>query len=253
MGQCRGRKLGSLLKAVVLGLVLAVLTVGCQAQVSEEQILQVIRDHPQVILESVQAYQQQQQAQQRQQQEEALLPRLQEMHRDLATLLGDSPVKGSRDNKLVLVEFSDFQCPYCARAHDVVKEFVGKHKDVTFVYKHLPLAQIHPEALPAAYAAWAAHQQGKFWEFHDELFANQQQLGNELYEATAKKLRLDLNRFNRDRASETAKLAIQRDLNLADRLQLTGTPFFSLNGIPLNGAVPLSAFESAYNQAKAKL
>ncbi|MEN9204863.1 MAG: DsbA family protein [Thermostichales cyanobacterium BF4_bins_65] len=241
-----------ILHNLVVGILVMTLGIAC-SQVSEEQILQVIRNNPQVIIESVQAYQQQQQAQQRQQQEAALIPRLQELHRDLATLIGDSPVQGSRDKRLVLVEFSDFQCPFCARAHGVVSEFVSKHKDVTFVYKHLPLAQIHPQALPAAYAAWAAHQQGKFWEFHDALFSHQQELGEAFYEATAKKLHLDLNRFNRDRNSEMAKLAIQRDLNLADRLQLSGTPFFSLNGIPLNGAVPLSAFESAYAQAKAAL
>ncbi|GAB4218590.1 MAG: thioredoxin domain-containing protein [Synechococcales cyanobacterium] len=217
----------------------------------EDQVLDIIRKHPDVIIESVQAYQQKQQAEQQQQQQQALLPRLQELHKDLAVLIGDSPVKGSRDRKVVLVEFSDFQCPFCARAHDTVEQFVSKHPEVTFVYKHLPLTQIHPEALPAAQASWAAQQQGKFWEFHDELFAHQQQLGDEFYVETAKKLRLDLNRFNRDRASETAQLAIQKDLNLAERLQLTGTPFFSMNGIPLNGAVPLTAFESVYAQVRA--
>ncbi|NEQ09918.1 MAG: thioredoxin domain-containing protein, partial [Moorea sp. SIO4E2] len=187
----------------------------------EQQILDVIRKHPEVILESVQRYQQQleRESQQRQQ---AIL---QGFKTNPQAFIGSSPTTGSTEDKIVLVEFSDFQCPFCARAHDTVKQFIANHGDeVTLVYKHFPLTSIHSQALPAAQAAWAATQQGKFWQYHDALFANQKQLGEELYLAIAQDLNLDLEEFNRDR--NAADRAIAEDMQLAEILGLSGTPFF---------------------------
>ncbi len=82
---------------------------------------------------------------------------------DRASLIGSSPTKGNPSAPIVLFKFSDFQCPYCAVAAGNMKEFVGNHEDeILYVYKHFPLAQIHPEAMPSAKAAWAAGQQGQF-------------------------------------------------------------------------------------------
>ena len=93
--------------------------------------------------------------------------------------IGDSPSTGSASQQIVLLEFSDFQCPFCARAHDTVKQFMAKNQDkVTLAYKHFPLTSIHPQAMPAAKAAWAAQQQGKFWEYYSALFEGQKQLGD---------------------------------------------------------------------------
>ena len=143
----------------------------------------------------------------------------------------------------MLVEFSDFQCPYCARAAQTVKEFMAKHSDeVTLVYKHLPLSAIHPQAMAAAQAAYAAQQQGKFWQYHDALFAQQKQLGEELYLQIAENLSLDLEQFNRDR--KQAITNIQKDLQLAQQLQINGTPFFVLDNQSFSGAVPLSEMEA---------
>lgn len=210
-----------------------------------EQVLQIIRENPEVILEAVQAYQQKQQ----EQQQKARQSFLQQVGQNPKAIIGSSPTKGATNGSVLLVEFSDFQCPFCAKAVETLSEFIQKHGNrVTLVYKHLPLSSIHAQALPAAKAAWAAGQQGKFWEFHDALFANQPQLGESLYETTARSLGLDLQRFNRDRASQAAEKAIQQDLQLADILGIEGTPFFVMNGKVFAGAVSLADFEAALNQ-----
>ena len=124
-----------------------------------------------------------------------------------------------------------------------------KHGDkVTLVYKNLPLTEIHPQALPAAKAAWAAGKQGKFWEFQNALFENQQQLGDGFYEKTAKSLNLDINQFNRDRKSNKANLAVQRDIKLAEDLGIDATPILAINGQLVSGAVQLSELEALLTQ-----
>lgn len=204
----------------------------------EEQVLQIIREHPEVILDSVQEYQQKQQ-QKIQQNRQAFL---QELQINPQGIVGDSPITSSIESKVLLVEFSDFQCPYCAQAHKTLKKFMAKHQnEVTLVYKHLPLSEIHPQAIAAATAAWAAQQQGQFWPYEDALFTNQKLLGEGFYLDTAKKLSLDIDKFQKDRL--LAGSAIQKDIELADNLGLTGTPFFIMNSQTLSGAVKLSDFE----------
>ncbi len=213
----------------------------------EQQVLQIIRKHPEVILESVQNYQQQQQQQQQQRQQSFI----QELKQNPKSIIAQSPTKGATLGKTVLVEFSDFQCPYCAAASGTVKQFVDQHKDqVTLVYKHFPLTSIHDQALPAAKAAWAAQAQGKFWDYHDALFANQKSLGESLYSQIAKNLGLDLNRFNRDRSSAAADRSIAADLQIAETLGLNGTPFFVMNGRAFSGAVDLATLEETLASAK---
>jgi protein-disulfide isomerase len=210
-----------------------------------EQVLQIIRENPEAILETVQAYQKKQQQAQQQAQQSFL----QQIKANPKAVIGTSPTKGAKNGKVLLIEFSDFQCPYCARANETLKEFMAKNGDtVTLTYKHLPLTSIHAEALPAAKAAWAAGQQGKFWQFHDALFTNQKQLGEALYQSTAKSLGLDLAKFERDRTSSAAATAITQDLEIAEKLGVEGTPFFVMNGEPLPGAVQLSDLEKALAQ-----
>ncbi|MDZ7962756.1 MAG: thioredoxin domain-containing protein [Aulosira sp. DedQUE10] len=209
----------------------------------EQQVLEILRGHPEVIIESVQAYEQQQQ-QKLQQTRQAFL---QDLKTNVQSVIAESPTIGSPQSKFVLVEFSDFQCPYCAEANKTLKQLVAKHQDkLTIVYKHFPLTAIHAEALPAAKAAWAAYQQGKFWEYHDALFAHQQQLGEELYVATAKSLHLDLEKFKTDAfgVSTVGEQAINKDILLAEKLGLNGTPFFIMNSKNFSGVVQLSNIES---------
>lgn len=207
----------------------------------EAKVLQIIRDNPQVILESVQAYGQKQQQQQQQAQKSVL----EGMKANPKSVIGTSPKTGAPAQAIVLMEFSDFQCPYCAQAHQALKQFMARHQDrVTLTYKNLPLVSIHPEAMPSAKAAWAAFQQGKFWEYHDALFENQDKLGESFYVATAKALNLDLQRFNQDRNSKATEAAIQKDVEMAEQLGVNGTPFLVMNGEPIPGAAELKDLEA---------
>ncbi len=211
----------------------------------EAKVLEVIRKNPQVLVESLQAYQQKQ-ADQQQQAQKAFL---EQMKSNPKAVIGDSPTTGAKEQKIVLLEFSDFQCPYCSKAHQTLKQFMTtRQNQVTLVYKHLPLTQIHPEAMPSAKAAWAAGQQGKFWEFHDALFENQQKLGEPLYVATAQALNLDLKRFDQDRNGQAASAAIQKDVELAEKLGVTGTPFVIMNDQVISSGVELDNLEAALKQ-----
>ncbi|WP_427161110.1 DsbA family protein [Aliinostoc sp. HNIBRCY26] len=204
----------------------------------EQQILEVLRKHPEAIIESVQGYQQQQQ----QQVDQSRQVFLQDLKVNPQAIIANSPKTGTIDTKTVLIEFSDFQCPYCAEAHQKLRDLLSKHQqDVTLVYKHLPLPS-HPEAIPAAKAAWAANQQGMFWQYHDQLFTNQKQLGESLYIDVAKKLNLDMDKFNRDRLLADAD--IKQDIQLAKTLGIPGTPFFVMNGQNYSGAIQVSEIES---------
>lgn len=173
---------------------------------------------------------------------------------DRASLIGSSPTKGNPNAPIVLFKFSDFQCPYCAVAAGNMHEFVGQHDDeILYVYKHFPLTQIHPEAMPSAKAAWAAGQQGQFWLYHDGLFVNQNRLGEGLYIELAEAMQLDLAQFNRDRASAEAEAAIEQDLALAEQLQLQGTPSFIMNDLLIPGGAPPQLFEEIFNQINAAI
>lgn len=170
---------------------------------------------------------------------------------DREVLIGDSPTKGNPDADVVLYKFSDFQCAYCSRATAEVETFMADYgTDVLFVYKHLPLISIHPEAVPAALASWAAGQQGQFWEFHDALFANQADLRDDFYMRTATELGLDVEQFNRDRASDAAKTAIARDLALVQELQIGSTPTFIMGDMLIPGAVESDFFAQALDQVQ---
>ena len=206
----------------------------------EQQVIQIIRDNPEVIIESIQAYQQEQQQERQASQKETL----QQFKNNPQEQIGDSPTFGSTDKKIVLFEFSDFQCPFCAKVQKNLKEFMDKHEDrVTLVFKHLPLTRIHPQAIPAAKAAWAAQQQGRFWEYHDALFEQQDKLEEQLYIDIANNLGLDIDKFNGNRQSQEAIASIETDFKLAQKIGISGTPFFVMNGETFSGAVKLSQME----------
>ncbi|NER31263.1 MAG: thioredoxin domain-containing protein [Symploca sp. SIO1C4] len=213
----------------------------------EEQVLQIIRTHPEVIIEAAQLYQQQQ----LQKRQEAQKKSLQVFKTNPEALIGDSPTRGTTEHKILLVEFSDFQCPYCAKVSQTVKQFMTKHQDeVTLVYKHLPLASIHSQAIPAAQAAWAAGKQGKFWEYHDSLFAQRENLSEELYLDIAQSLKLNLEKFNLDRNGEAVAKDIQTDISLAQTLNLNGTPSFIMSDEVFSGAIELSDLESILERVR---
>lgn len=170
-------------------------------------------------------------------------------------LIGTSPTKGPTEAEVVVLKFSDFQCPYCAIAAANMKTFAAGHEeDVLYVYKQLPLVSIHPEAEPAAKASWAAEQQGQFWLYHDGLFAFQDKLGEDYYVELAEQIGLDIEKFNQDRKSPAADAAINRDIALAKALNISGTPNFLVTNTDTSflfpGNTPLEVFEEATARLK---
>ena len=209
----------------------------------EQQVLRVIRRNPAVLIEALNTYESEQQAAKLREQGE----KLRRLYPRPNDLIGNSPRRGV--GKVVLVGYSDFQCPYCANAHKVIQEFLQRNgKNATFVYKHLPLVQIHPQALAAARAAWAAGQQGQFWAYHDALFANQARLGEPLYAQIATDLKLNLSRFNQDRTGPASLQAIQTDVDQAERLGLSGTPTLVMDQRFLMGPITVEELEKQLNQ-----
>ncbi len=163
-----------------------------------------------------------------------------------------APVKGSPDAKLAIVEFSDFQCPFCSRVAPTLEQIEREYGDrVRIVFKHLPL-RIHPKAPAAHAAAEAAHRQGKFWEMHDLIFADQRSMSPAKYEEYAEQLGLDMDRFRKDVASAEIKQRIDRDMSEAASLGVTGTPAFFVNGRFLSGAQPFPTFKSLIDEELGK-
>jgi protein-disulfide isomerase len=144
--------------------------------------------------------------------------------------IGDSPVKGPAGAKVVLSEFSDFQCPFCAQVPAVVEQVLAAYpNDVKFVFKQFPL-RIHAQAVPAAKASLAAHKQGKFWEMHDKLFQNQRALDPESLKKYAQELGLDMQKFEADMSSPEVQKQIDEEVRLAATTQVSGTPTLFVNG-----------------------
>ncbi|MBI2107316.1 DsbA family protein [Candidatus Woesearchaeota archaeon] len=159
-----------------------------------------------------------------------------------------APVKGDKDAKVTIVEFSDFQCPFCGRFYEqtlpsIQKEYIDTGK-VKLAFRHLPLS-FHEYAMPAAEASECANEQGKFWEYHDKIFTNQPSLSNEILSTWAKDVGLDTDKFDKCMKDGNYKSKIQKDLNDASVLGASGTPTFFINGKILVGAQPFTAFKQA--------
>jgi protein-disulfide isomerase len=143
---------------------------------------------------------------------------------------GKSPVKGPADAPITMVEFSDFQCPFCARATPLIDQVLQTYpKEVKFVYKEFPLP-MHPNAMPASRAAVAAQRQGKYWEMHDKLFANQHALQPDNLKQYAQEIGLDVAKFEKDMASPDVQQQINEDMQLARQSSVRGTPTLFLAG-----------------------
>ncbi|MBS3132826.1 DsbA family protein [Candidatus Woesearchaeota archaeon] len=163
--------------------------------------------------------------------------------------VGDAPTMGREDAPVTLIEFSDFQCPFCGRhfsqTHPQIKQYYIDTGKVRFVYKHFPLDSIHPQATPAALASECAKEQGKFWEYHDIIFQNQQSLGDASYKQWAAQLSLDTAQFNDCYDSQKYLSDVRSDLQEGSAAGVRGTPGFFLNGQPISGAQPFSVFQQA--------
>jgi protein-disulfide isomerase len=144
--------------------------------------------------------------------------------------IGSAPVKGPVGAPITLIEFADFECPFCAMMAPILEQtWQQRSQEVRFAYKFMPLSG-HPHGEPAARAAIAALAQGKFWEMHDKLFANRDHLEQSDLDSYAKELGLDLNRFHADMQSPATTDRLAVDRKQADGLDVKGTPTIYING-----------------------
>ncbi len=165
----------------------------------------------------------------------------------------DDPVVGSKEAKVKIVEFSDFQCPYSRQSFSVVREILQRYGDkIYFVYRDFPVAEIHPEATIAAQAAQCAAEQGKFWEMHDKLFISQESLAAEDLKKYARALGLNTALFNRCLTEERYQEEVVQDLADGVNLGVKGTPTFFINGYRVQGSIPKTIFIKIIEQALAE-
>jgi len=156
--------------------------------------------------------------------------------------------KGPANAPIEIIEFSDFQCPFCLRANPTVTQVLKTYGDrVHFVYRHFPLGN-HPNARPAAEASQCAAEQGKFWEYHDTLFANPSKLGDADLKQHAAGLGLDTKRFNACVDTHKYKAHVDADMTAGEEAGVSGTPAFFVNGRMLNGAQPFDAFKRVIDE-----
>ncbi|WP_375765640.1 thioredoxin domain-containing protein [Archangium gephyra] len=164
----------------------------------------------------------------------------------------DAPSFGPKDAKVTIVEWSDFECPFCSRVGPTLKQIKETYgKDVRVVFRHQPLS-FHPNAKPAAEAAMAAHEQGKFWEYHDKLFANQKALDRANLEKYAQELGLNMGQFKAALDSGKFRAKVEADASAGAAVGANGTPAFFINGREFVGAQPFENFKKIIDEEKAR-
>jgi Na+/H+ antiporter NhaA len=161
-------------------------------------------------------------------------------------------IRGPAEDALVtLVEYGDFECPYCGQAEPVVRELIKEYGELRFVFRHLPLTDVHPHAQLAAEASEAAARQGRFWEMHDTLMDHQGALSARDLIGYARSLDLDVDQFGRDLRTHVGAARVAEDVESADLATVSGTPTFFINGKRHYGAFDLVTLKDAVKAAKA--
>ncbi|MDQ2946481.1 MAG: thioredoxin domain-containing protein [Acidobacteriota bacterium] len=164
----------------------------------------------------------------------------------VAISLAGAPSQGPMDARITLVEFSDFECPYCSQAANEVRAVLQAYpKDIRLVYKQFPLTT-HPHANLAAVASLAALNQNKFWPMHDKLFGNFRKLSRDNFLTWAQELGLDMPRFTADLASPKLKTVVENDVKAGEAAGVNGTPSFFINGKHYNGSFSLAALKPIF-------
>jgi Na+/H+ antiporter NhaA len=161
-------------------------------------------------------------------------------------------VRGPKKSPVTMVEYGDFECPYCGQAEPVVRELLADYGDVRYVWRHLPLNDVHPNAQAAAEAAEAAGSQGAFWELHDLLLDHQGALRRADLVGYAASLGLDIPRFTDDLNQHSGAAHVAEDVDSADLSGVSGTPTFFINGIRHQGAYDIDTLSAAVRAARAR-
>ncbi|MBL9042430.1 MAG: thioredoxin domain-containing protein [Myxococcales bacterium] len=164
----------------------------------------------------------------------------------------DGPAKGPKDAKVTIVEFSDFQCPFCSKGKKVMEEVVAKYGNkVRVVFRDFPLS-FHDKAQKAAEAGQCANEQGKFWEMHDWMFDNQSALDEGSLKAGARKIGVDGDKFDQCLTSSKFAVAVQKSMKDGSEAGVKGTPAFFVNGVFISGAQPFEKFKTEIDRALAE-
>jgi protein-disulfide isomerase len=204
-----------------------------------EIVLQVIRENPELIQKTLNNYTRTKRIEGQKRQLEAGFN-----NRITDIKVGSSPTRGPKDADITIFAFQDFECPYSQRGaqtlEPLLKQYTGKTR---LVFKNKPQT-FHKQAAAAAKAALAAHEQGRFWEYHDLLFKNYTTLGDEVFVKLAGELNLDIERFNKDRNSKTVEDRLNADIAEAEKHNFRGTPTFVMNGVVVAGAQPQPYFNN---------
>jgi Na+/H+ antiporter NhaA len=161
-------------------------------------------------------------------------------------------IRGPEESLVTVVEYGDFECPYCGQAEPVVRELLADHGDVRYVWRHLPLADVHPHAQLAAESAEAAAEQGRFWEMHDVLLTHQGDLRIRDLIGYATDLGLDVERFRTHLRERIGADRVAEDLESADLSNVSGTPTFFINGRRHHGAYDIETLTAEVRAAKAR-
>ena len=166
----------------------------------------------------------------------------------------DELIRGTKGAPIVLVEYSDFECPFCSRGFKTVQQLLKSYEgQIQFIYKHLPLS-FHPQAMIASkyYEAMRIQSHDKAIKFHDAIYENQKKLqnGEKFLKALAKKLGANMSKLAKDVKSDAVAKRVKEDMAEAAKYNFQGTPGFLLNGVPVKGAYPYSHFENIINELK---
>ncbi len=157
---------------------------------------------------------------------------------------------GPEDAPVTLVEYGDYQCPYCADMHPMINSIAkAMGNQLRFVFRHMPLLEMHPYAQHAAEAAEAAGAQGKFWEMHDAIFQQQSELGADLLHQLADRIKLQIEQFSADLDARRYRPRVKRDFMSGMRSGVAGTPTFFINGKRYEGSLDPTALLSAIGRA----
>ena len=252
------------MKSRILMVLALVIATACT---SKDDIKKIIKENPEIITEAIEANPekfidalnnavkaaQEGQGKKREQDEKKALE--ESFNTPLqAEIRSDESWRGKADAPITLIEYSDFECPFCSRGYATVMELMKKYEGkIRFAYKHLPLS-FHPQAMPAAqyYEAIRLQSPEKAWAFHDAVYKNQRALqnGEKFLKEEAKKAGADMAKLAKDVKSEAVQKRIDGDMAEAAKFGFQGTPGFLLNGIPVKGAYPTQHFDDLIAELK---
>jgi len=154
------------------------------------------------------------------------------------------PARGKASAPVTIVEFADFQCPYCGQEESQLRAVLAAHPDdVRLVFRHLPISQVHPHAMAAALAAVCADRAGKFWEMHDAMFDDQAALSPDALKDLARRIGLDVERYSGCLGDAATATAVKDDMTAADAIGIDSTPYLFVNGRPIDGTVSREKLE----------